>query len=107
MKRQPVIVIGERFRVTQSLLAIRQSHARPGCVTITENSVVTIEALHDADRIVKVKWRDEELLVIIQDFRDRSGTRDGKKRYAETLHGLRLMRRTDPGFAETGVRFSS
>jgi hypothetical protein len=72
MKRHPVIVIGERFRVTQSLLAVRQSHARPGCVTIPENSVVTIEALHDADRIVRVKWRDKELLVLSQDFRDSS-----------------------------------
>lgn len=64
-------MLTERFRLTRSIMAVCNKEGKSACVMIPENAVVVVEAVQDADRLLRVRWEREKVLVFAQDLRER------------------------------------
>lgn len=65
-------MVSERFRLTRALIAIRNMEGKSSCAMIPENAVVVVTGLHDGERLLRVQWEQEEMLVFLEDLRERS-----------------------------------
>jgi hypothetical protein len=65
-------VIGNHFRLRRSITASQEEDRNGYAITIPENTVLTVEALHDTDHIARVRFENGQALVLIGDLRANS-----------------------------------
>lgn len=65
-------MVSERFRLTRPLIAIRNMEGKSSCAMIPENAILVVTGLHDGERLLQVQWEQEEMLVFLEDLRERS-----------------------------------
>lgn len=64
-------MVSERFRLTRALIAVRNVDGKSSCAMIPEDAVVVVNGFHDNERLLRVQWEQEEMLVFVQDLRER------------------------------------
>ena len=70
--RENWAVVGKHFRLTRSIPASQEQDKNGHAITIPEDTVLTVESLHDADHIARVRFENGQALVMIGDLRANS-----------------------------------
>ena len=66
------VVVGNHFRLTRSIRASQEQDKNGHAITIPEDTVLTVESLHDAGHIARVRFENGQALVLIGDLRANS-----------------------------------
>jgi hypothetical protein len=69
-------VIRKQFCLIRPIIAVQHRDGKSRLTTIPEGALLVLDGIHDANRLMRVRWGEEEMFVFAQDFRDRAMVTD-------------------------------